>query len=59
MLPNLLINTRLKKTVCEKVLREAPPILELEDCEKFRDDTGNTFEVEVRGVREEDKIYFV
>ncbi|CCV01807.1 BRO-like protein [Invertebrate iridescent virus 22] len=44
--------------VCEKVLREAPPILELEDCEKFRDDIGNVFEVEVRGVREEDKIYF-
>ncbi|CCV01980.1 hypothetical protein IIV22A_136L [Invertebrate iridescent virus 22] len=43
--------------VCEKVLREAPPILELEDCEKFCDDTGNVFEVEVRGVRE-DKIYF-
>jgi len=40
------------------VLREAPPILELEEHEKFRDDTGNTFEVEVRGVREEDKIYF-
>jgi len=39
-------------------LREAPPILELEEHEKFRDDTGNTFEVEVRGVREEDKIYF-
>ncbi|CCV02157.1 hypothetical protein IIV25_139R [Invertebrate iridovirus 25] len=40
------------------ILKEAPPILKLEEHEKFRDDTGNLFEVEVRGVREEDKIYF-
>ena len=40
------------------VLREAPPLLELEEHEKFRDEDGNVYEVEVRGVREEDKIYF-
>lgn len=39
-------------------LREAPPILDLEEHEKFRDDTGNIHEVEVRGVRDEDKIFF-
>jgi very-short-patch-repair endonuclease len=39
-------------------LREAPPVLELEEHEKFCDDEGNVYEVEVRGVREEDKIYF-
>jgi hypothetical protein len=40
------------------VLREAPPVLELEEHEKFRDEDENVYEVEVRGVREEDKIYF-
>ena len=40
------------------VLREAPPILVLEDHEKFRDLENNLYEVEVRGVREEEKIYF-
>jgi very-short-patch-repair endonuclease len=40
------------------VLREAPPVLELEEHEKFRDEDRNVYEVEVRGVREEDKIYF-
>lgn len=39
-------------------MREAPPILDLEEHEKFRDDTGNIHEVEVRGVRDEDKIFF-
>lgn len=39
------------------VLREAP-ILQLEEHEKFRGTENNTYEVEVRGVREEDKIYF-
>jgi very-short-patch-repair endonuclease len=39
-------------------LREAPPILELEEHEKFKDDEGNVYEVEVRGVREKDKIFF-
>lgn len=47
-----------EKKSTQIVLREAPPILKLEEHEKFRDDTNNLFEVEVRGVREEDKIYF-
>ncbi|ADO00420.1 hypothetical protein WIV_gp077 [Wiseana iridescent virus] len=47
-----------KSASTQLILREAPPILELEEHEKFRDEAGNLFEVEVRGVREEDKIYF-
>ena len=31
--------------------RDAPPILELKEEEKFTDDAGNVYEVEVRGVR--------
>ena len=38
--------------------RDAPPILELTDEEKFTDDDGNVYEVEVRGERHEDKIRF-
>ena len=41
-----------------KKYREAPDVLVLEDHEKFRDDNNTVFEVEVRGVREEDKIFF-
>jgi len=37
---------------------EAPNIIELEDNEKFRDDEGNIVEIETRGEREYDKIYF-
>jgi hypothetical protein len=37
---------------------EAPSILELEDAEKFRDADGNIVEIETRGERCEDKIYF-
>jgi hypothetical protein len=44
--------------VVSQGLREAPPILELKEHEKFRDDEGNVYEVEVRGVRDEDKIFF-
>jgi hypothetical protein len=41
-----------------KNYKEAPNILKLEDSEKFKDTEDNLFEVEVRGVREEDKIFF-
>ena len=36
----------------------APDILELKDEEKFRDNEGNIYEIETRGAREHDKIYF-
>jgi len=48
--------SRIVKVV--KKYREAPDLLVLEDHEKFRDDNNTVFEVEVRGVREEDKIFF-
>ncbi len=38
--------------------KEAPALVHLEDHEKFRDNEDNIFEVEVRGVRDEDKIFF-
>lgn len=41
-----------------RLLQAAPPILELKEHEKFRDDTDNVFEVEVRGFRENSQIYF-
>jgi len=36
----------------------APDILELKDKEKITDDEGNTYEIEIRGERHPDKIYF-
>lgn len=35
-----------------------PPLVELEDHEKFRDQDGNVYEVEVRGEKTEDGIWF-
>ena len=36
----------------------APDILELKDCEKLTDDDGNIYDIEVRGERHPDKVYF-
>ena len=36
----------------------APPLLELEFDEKFHDDDGNVLEIETRGERDHDKIFF-
>lgn len=47
-----------KSTSTEIVLREAPPLLKLEEHEKFRDVADNVFEVEVRGVKNVNKIFF-
>jgi len=41
-----------------KTYKNAPELVILEDREKFRDNDNNVFEVEVRGCREEDKIFF-
>ena len=41
-----------------KEYRRAPPLLELEEHEHFKDQQGQTVPVEVRGQRHEDKIYF-
>ena len=43
----------------EVPLRKAPSLIFLEEYEKFRDDEGNIFEVEVRGVRDVKKIFFM
>lgn len=40
-------------------IRMAPPILELEDHEKFRDVDGNVLEIEVRGERHHKKCFFL
>jgi hypothetical protein len=37
---------------------KAPPILELEENEKFVDTDGNTLDIEVRGTRNENNIFF-
>jgi prophage antirepressor-like protein len=42
----------------KEVIENAPPILELSDEEKFHDVDGNIIEIETRGERHEDKIYF-
>ena len=39
-------------------IQEAPPIIDLEDCEKFKDGNGNIIEIETRGTRNHDDIYF-
>jgi len=43
----------------ENECQEAPEILELEDEEKFKDDEGNIVEIETRGERSPDGIYFL
>ena len=35
-----------------------PPLIELEDSEKFMDDGGNLYNVETRGERSEDRVFF-
>ena len=42
----------------KEVIENAPPILELEDEEKFHDTDGNIIEIETRGEKEVDKIFF-
>ena len=44
--------------VDDKNVEKAPPIIELTDDEKFCDDDGYILEIETRGIREHDKIYF-
>ena len=42
----------------ENTLMCLPPIIELDDNEKFKAETGNIIEIETCGERHEDKIYF-
>jgi len=39
-------------------IRDAPPILDLTESEKFKDHQGKILEIEVRGKREEDECFF-
>jgi predicted amino acid-binding ACT domain protein len=41
-----------------EVAKDAPPIIHLSDAEKFHDSDGRVIEIETRGERHEDKIYF-
>jgi len=42
----------------KEIIENAPPLLELEDEEKFHDTDGNIIEIETRGEKEKDKIVF-
>ena len=42
----------------QEVIENAPPLLELSDEEKFHDTDGNIIEIETRGEKEVDKIFF-
>ena len=44
--------------ISEEQILEAPDILTLEDNEKFRDSDGKIIEIETRGKKHQDKIYF-
>lgn len=47
-----------QKGITDDGIEEAPEIIELKDSEKFFDDKGNVLEIETRGERNEDNIYF-
>jgi hypothetical protein len=51
-------NVGITEETKEDVIEKAPPVLHLKDEEKFKDCDGNIIEIETRGVRHEDKIYF-
>jgi len=47
-----------RSTTDDNGVEQAPEIIELEKHEKFQDDNGNIIEIETRGERNVDKIYF-
>lgn len=57
-IPELNPNTGLKITDNQGI-EKAPNIIHLEDEEKFHDNEGNIIEIETRGEKQEDKIYFL
>jgi hypothetical protein len=52
------LNEENNKITDDKGVEKAPNIIILEDNEKFKDNEGNIVEIETRGEREVDKIYF-
>jgi hypothetical protein len=58
------VETHIPKMTSENIqeeqdFKEAPGILGLDDEEKFHDNEGNVVEIETRGEREHDKVYFL
>jgi|688.fasta_scaffold216641_2 hypothetical protein len=52
------LNETNNKITDDKGIEKAPDIINLEDNEKFKDNEDNFIEIETRGEREVDKIYF-
>ena len=48
----------INREIIKDNIKEAPPIIELKDSEKFKDDDGNILDIESRGEREVDNIFF-
>ena len=57
-IPELKQNNENEIIVSENGIEKAPEIIILEDNEKLKDNEGNVLDIEVRGMREVDKIYF-
>ena len=57
-IPELTNNTIEQNITDDKGNEKAPPIIYLSDNEKFKDECDNVLEIETRGVRNEDNIYF-
>ena len=56
-IPELNVNNK-EKIVCNNGIEKAPDIILLDDSEKFKDNNDILLEIETRGVREYDKIFF-
>jgi hypothetical protein len=52
------LNNTNEKVTDDKGVEKAPEIIQLEDHEKFQDENGNPVEIETRGERHFEKIYF-
>jgi hypothetical protein len=57
-IPELTNNSIEQNITDDKGIEKAPPIIYLDDNEKFKDECDNVLEIETRGVRNEDNIYF-
>ncbi len=52
------LNEQDEKIIDDNGVEKAPNIIHLQDHEKFQDDEGNILDIETRGERHPDKIYF-
>lgn len=48
----------IRRAMLESEIKDAPPILDLTEKEKFKDQNGKILEIEVRGERDEDGCFF-